>query len=86
VQRDATLNITAFNDVHEVTATSDFTLQALIPQHLSLTQPGFHNATSVLLSWSFTSGIICQEQLGMNDQAPLILDELELVTKAIKTA
>jgi hypothetical protein len=86
MHRDATLNITAFNDVHEVTATEDFDLQALIPQHVSLTQPGFRNATSVLFSWSFTSGIVCQEQQDKNDAVPLILDELELTTVAINTA
>jgi hypothetical protein len=86
IQRDTTLNITAFNDAHEVTAIKDFPLPALIPQHLSLSQPGFHNATSVLFSWSFTSGIVCQEQQDKNDAVPLILDDLELTTVPISSA
>jgi hypothetical protein len=78
MQNAAQVKISAFDDKQVLTATQGVSLDAFTPQHISLTQPGFHNATSIVFDASWTTTGVCQE---LNvPQAMLMLDELELAT------
>lgn len=86
MQTDTDVNITAFNSNVE-TASKTVSLQALSPQHVFLTDPGFHNATEVVFTWDFTSDNVCQEyKNGTPDigwDVIVLMDELDLTTVPI---